>query len=112
MKDRPLMLSLLFGFIMVLIIVSVSFLVKMNSLSSSEKKLQTEKLALETILESLKKENSLLTEKNKTLSDDVGKTNAKIEELKIELTKLDKLKEKLEENLKEELIKQEIKEKK
>ena len=112
MKDRPLMLSLLFGFIMVLVIVSVSFLVKMNSLSTSEKKLQAEKLALETALEGIKKENVLLAEKNKDLNADVDKTNAKLEELKTELVKLDKLKEKLEENLKEELVKQEIKEKK
>lgn len=112
MKDRPLILSLLFGFIMVLVIVSISFLVKMNSLATSEKKLQADKLALETILDGLKKENASLSEKNRTLSDDVGKTNLKLEELKTELTKLEKLKEKLEENLKEELVKQKIKESK
>jgi uncharacterized protein YoxC len=112
MKDKPLMLSLLFGFIMVLVIVSVSFLVKMNSLSGSEKKLQTEKLALETSLEGLKKENALLVEKNSSLTDDIAKALAKVEELKTELNKLEKLKDKLEENLKEELVKQVIKEKK
>jgi predicted nuclease with TOPRIM domain len=106
MKDKPLILSLLVGLIMVLVIAGVSLLVRINALSGSERKSNAEKMAISEQLESLKKENSLLTEKNKGLIDDLAKANIKSDELKTELAKLEKLKDKLEENLKDELIKQ------
>jgi len=105
MKDKPLILSLLVGLIMVLVIAGVSLLVRINALSGSERKSQAEKMAIESELENLKKDNTTLTDKNKGLVDDLAKANTKTEELKTELAKLEKLKDKLEENLKDELIK-------
>ncbi|MDP2923042.1 MAG: hypothetical protein Q8O30_04905 [Candidatus Omnitrophota bacterium] len=112
MKDRPLMLSLLFGFIVVLVIVSVSFLMKMNSLSGSEKKLQLENVKLAEKISDLEKQNVSLNDEKKGLGEEFEKVKVKLNELNTEYTKLDKLKEKLEENLKDELMKQDIKEKK
>ncbi len=107
MKDRPLILSLLVGLIMVLVIAGVSLLVRINALSGSERKIQAEKMTISEQLENLKKDNSSLTEKNKGLIDDLAQANTKLEETKTELAKLEKLKDKLEENLKDELMKKE-----
>ncbi|MFA5271172.1 MAG: hypothetical protein WC412_02375 [Candidatus Omnitrophota bacterium] len=105
MKDKPLILSLLVGLIMVLVIAGVSLLVRINALSGSERKSQAEKMAIEAEFDNLKKENSSLTEKNKGLVDGLAQANTKVEEYKTELAKLEMLKDKLEENLKDELIK-------
>lgn len=105
MKDKPLILSLLVGLIMVLVIAGVSLLVRINALSGSERKSQAEKMAIEAEFDNLKKENSLLAEKNKGLVDGLAQANAKAEATKTDLAKLEMLKDKLEENLKDELIK-------
>jgi len=106
MKDKPLILSLLVGLIMVLVVAGVSLLVKINSLSGFREELAKKNMNLEKTIEDLKTESATLTEKNKTLTDDVTKANEKVTELKTELAKLEKLKAKLEENLADELIKQ------
>ncbi|MFA5008319.1 MAG: hypothetical protein WC546_03770 [Candidatus Omnitrophota bacterium] len=106
MKDKPLILSLLVGLIMVLVVAGVSLLVKINSLSGFREELAKKNMNLEKTIEDLKTENSAITEKNKVLTQDVNKANDKVTELKTELTKLEKLKAKLEENLADELVKQ------
>lgn len=106
MKDKPLILSLLVGLIMVLVVAGVSLLVKINSLSSFREELVKKNMKLEKGLEELKSENTSLKEKNKALTEDMDKNSIKVAELKTEIAKLEKLKEKLEENLKDELIKQ------
>ncbi|MFA5337244.1 MAG: hypothetical protein WC330_02795 [Candidatus Omnitrophota bacterium] len=106
MKDKPLILSLLVGLIMVLVVAGVSLLVKINSLSSFREELAKKNMNLEKTIEDLKAENNAVSDKNKTLIDDVNKANEKVNELKTELTKLEKLKDKLEDNLADELIKQ------
>ncbi|MDD4182665.1 MAG: hypothetical protein PHT53_02450 [Candidatus Omnitrophica bacterium] len=106
MKDKPLILSLLVGLIMVLVVAGVSLLVKINSLSGFREELAKKNMTLEKTIEDLKAENSAITEKNKVLTEDVNKANEKVTELKTELTKLEKLKAKLEDNLADELIKQ------
>jgi uncharacterized protein YoxC len=106
MKDKPLILSLLVGLIMVLVVAGVSLLVKINSLSGFREELAKKNMALEKTIEDLKTENGTLADKNKTLTEDVNKANEKVNELKTELTKIEKLKAKLEENLADELIKQ------
>lgn len=106
MKDKPLILSLLVGLIMVLVVAGVSLLVRINSLSGFREELAKKNMTLEKTVEDLKADNSALTEKNKGLTEDVNKANEKINEMKTELNKLEKLKAKLEENLADELIKQ------
>jgi len=106
MKDKPLILSLLVGLIMVLVVAGVSLLVKINSLSSFREELAKKNMNLEKTIEDLKTENSAVSEKNKVLTEDVNKANEKVNELKTELTKLEKVKAKLEDNLADELIKQ------
>jgi biopolymer transport protein ExbB/TolQ len=112
MKDKPLMLSLLFGFIAVLIIVCVSFLVNMNKLSASENKFKLENISLSKKANELETQNITLNEEKKSLNDEIAKIKAKLDELNTEYSKLEKLKDKLEENLKDELSKPNIKEKK
>ena len=112
MKDKPLILSLLVGLIMVLVIASVSFLVQINSLSGHRDDLVKKNMALEKKLEESKVENASLLEKNKGVSNELNGVKEKMDELKTEVIKLEKLKEKLEDNLKDELIKQDVKEKK
>jgi len=114
MKDKPLILSLLVGLIMVLVVASVSFLVQINSLSGHRDDLAKKNMALEKKVEELKAENVVLSEKNKGVTDELGSTKVKMDELKIEIARLEKLKEKLEDNLKDELMKtkEEVKEKK
>jgi uncharacterized protein YoxC len=106
MKDKPLILSLLVGLIMVLVVAGVSLLVKINSLSSFREELAKKNMSLEKTIEDLKAENNAVSDKNKALIEDVNKANEKVNELKTELTKLGKLKAKLEDNLADELIKQ------
>jgi predicted nuclease with TOPRIM domain len=105
MKNNPLILSLLVGLIMVLVIAGVSLLVSINYLSGHKDELARKNMELEKSLEQLKTENTALIEKNKGLTEDVNNANTKVEELKTEMAKLEKLKDKLEENLKEELMK-------
>ena len=98
MKDNPLIISLLIDLIVVLVIAGVSLLVKMNSLSGVYKQELAKNISLEKNIEDLKTKNSGLTEEIEQLND-------KIEELKEENAKIERLKDKLEENLKEELMK-------
>ncbi len=57
MKDKPLILSLLVGLIMVLVVAGVSLLVKINSLSGFREELAKKNMALEKTVEDLKAEN-------------------------------------------------------
>ena len=109
MKDKPLMISLLIGLIVILVIGGVSILVKMNSLSDVYKKKLAQNLSLQKKIEDFRQENESLKEKNSKLTEEVGQLNSQVSELEIENTKLEKLKEKLEESLKEELMKKEPK---
>jgi len=101
MKDNPLIISLLIGLIVILVIAGVSLLVKMNSLSGVYKQELAKNISLEKNTEDLKAKNS-------DLVGEIGQLNDKIEELKLEKEKTEKLKDKLEENLKEELMKQKL----
>ena len=101
MKDNPLIISLLIGLIVILVIAGVSLLVKMNSLSGVYKQELAKNISLEKNIEDLKGKNS-------GLAGEIGQLNDKIEELKKENTKTERLKDKLEENLKEELMKQKL----
>ena len=101
MKDNPLIISLLIGLIVILVIAGVSLLVKMNSLSGVYKQELAKNISLEKNTEDLKARNSGLV-------GEIGQLNDKIEELKLEKEKTEKLKDKLEENLKEELMKQKL----
>lgn len=101
MKDNPLIISLLIGLIVILVIVGVSLLVKMNSLSGVYKQELAKNISLEKNTEDLKAKNSDLVR-------EAGQLNEKMEELKLEKEKTEKLKDKLEENLKEELMKQKL----
>ncbi len=98
MKNNPFMTSILIGVIVILIIAGVSLLVKMNALRSDYEKENTKKMGLEKKIEELKAESD-------NLKDTIGNLNSQIEELELENTKLNKLKDKLEESLKDELIK-------
>jgi len=101
MKDNPLIISLLIGLIVILVIAGVSLLVKMNSLSGVYKQELAKNISLEKNTEDLKARNNGLV-------GEIGQLNDKIEELKLEKEKTEKLKDKLEENLKEELMKQKL----
>lgn len=121
MNDKPFMISLLIGLIVVLVIAGVSLLVKINSLSDIYKKELSQSISLQRDIEDLRAKNSslqktidqidaekaALVENNKSLKDVITKLNLKVDELEKENAKLEKLKEKLEDNLKEELIKEE-----
>lgn len=101
MKDNPLIISLLIGLIVILVIAGVSLLVKMNALSGVYKQGLAKNISLEKNIEDLRVENS-------GLAEDIEQLNDKIEYLKEENEKTEKLKDKLEENLKEELMKQKL----
>ena len=101
MKDNPLIISLLIGLIVILVIAGVSLLVKMNALSGVYKQELAKNISLEKNAEDLK-------DKNSDLAGEIEQLNAKIEDLKVENTKTERLKDKLEENLKEELMKQKL----
>ncbi|MCP4652215.1 MAG: hypothetical protein GY858_02375 [Candidatus Omnitrophica bacterium] len=112
MTDKPLVLSLLIGLVVVLLIAGVSILVKMNSLSDVYKQELAKSITLQKNIEDLKSENESLEKDNKELQarkDAIEDENASLKDsvttLQIENKKLEKLKEKLEDNLTEELIK-------
>ncbi|MCM8819233.1 MAG: hypothetical protein NC925_00350 [Candidatus Omnitrophica bacterium] len=105
MSDKPLILSILVGLIVVLVIAGVSLLVKINALDENYKKELTKNIELQKNLEELKNSISTLKEENVALKEKNTQLTTQVEELKIEKAKLEKLKEKLEENLKEELMK-------
>lgn len=114
MSDRPLIVSLLIGLIVVLVIAGVSLLVNKNSLHDTYKKelsknmsLQKETENLKTERDMIKKNNESLQNENSELKKNIVQLNFQMEGLKSELAKVEKLKDKLEENLKEELVKQE-----
>lgn len=107
MSEKPLILSILIGLIVVLVIAGVSILVKMNALDDDYKKELTKSMALQKSIEELRNENVSLKEENASLKDKNIKITVEMEEAKTELAKLEKLKNKLEENLKDELMKNE-----
>jgi peptidoglycan hydrolase CwlO-like protein len=98
MRNNPFATSLLIGLIVILIIAGVSLLVKMNALRDDYKKENAKKMSLEKKIEELKAEGD-------GLKETIGQLNSQVEELELENTKLNKLKDKLEESLKDELIK-------
>lgn len=105
MSDRPLILSILVGLIVVLVVAGISLLVKINALDESYKKELTKNIEVQKKLEELKNSNSILKDENAALKEKNAQLTVEIEELKVEQAKLEKLKNKLEENLKEELMK-------
>ena len=105
MNEKPLILSILIGLIVVLVIAGVSILVKMNSLDEDYKKQLAKSISLQKNVEELKAQNASLKSENAELKDKNTQLTGKIEEVKTELAKLEKLKNKLEENLKDELMK-------
>ncbi|UCD14829.1 MAG: hypothetical protein JSV34_03655 [Candidatus Omnitrophota bacterium] len=118
MGDKPLIISLLVGLIVVLVIAGVSLLVRVKSLNDIYKKELSTNMSFQKTIESLKEEISSLKEENGSLKNDNGnlkkdivQLNFQIEGLNGEMAKLEKLKDKLEENLKDELMKRELKEK-
>lgn len=108
MKDSPLIVGLLAGLIVILVIAGVSFLVKMNFYSEAYKKELSKGMSFQKNLETLTRENAVLKEKNTELKSEMEGLKVKADDLKLEIMKLEKLKEKLEENLKNELIKEEL----
>ena len=60
MKERPLIISLLIGLIVVLVIAGVSFLASIKSLSGEKEELAKEKINIEEENEELKMKNSSL----------------------------------------------------
>jgi predicted Holliday junction resolvase-like endonuclease len=114
MKNNPLIVSLLIGLIVVLVIAGVSLLVKNKSLSEIYNKSFSKSIGLEKDIEDVRLENVALSKSveslkagNKELEEEYDK---KIEELKNDNMRLEKLKEKLEDNLKDELMKQKLSE--
>ncbi|MBU1122255.1 MAG: hypothetical protein ABIH71_00215 [Candidatus Omnitrophota bacterium] len=118
MGDKPLIVSLLIGLIVVLVIAGVSLLVKMNSLSEMYKKELSKNMSFQKTMESIKDENAGLKKETDSLQNennerkkDIVQLKFTVEELNNEIAKANKLKDKLEESLKEELMKSESKEK-
>ncbi|MDD5194802.1 MAG: hypothetical protein PHQ96_03890 [Candidatus Omnitrophica bacterium] len=107
MSEKPLVLSILIGLIVVLVIAGVSILVKMNAVDEDYKRELAKAMTFQKDIEALKNDNTVLKEENTGLKEKNGKLSVEMEETKTELTKLQKLKDKLEENLKDELMKNE-----
>jgi len=112
MKDKPLIISLLIGFIVILVIAGVSILVKLNTVNTAYNKKTSENISLQKNIEDLKRENDILKsenlslkDENKTLKEQEASFKSKMDAIKTDMKKLEKLKEKLEDNLKEELMK-------
>ena len=110
MRDKPLVVSLLVGLVVVLIIGGVSVLVKMNSVSGEYKKKVAQGISFQKTIEELRRENSNLNDDNEELKEEIASLNNKIAELNTELAKTVELKNKLEEALKDELIDKKLKE--
>lgn len=118
MSDKPLIVSLLIGLIVILVIGGVSLLVKMNSLSDLYKKELAKNMTLQKTIETFKEEKTKSNEEkvswkeeNGRLKDDIVKMNAQIVDLNKQLAQaqVQEIK-KPEENLKEE-VKEQSKEK-
>ncbi len=112
MRNNPLIVSLLIGLIVILVIAGVSLLVKNKSLSEIYKQSFAKSIGFEEEIEDLKGDNLSLSKKaedlqaaNHELKEEYGK---KVEELKQDNLRLQKLKEMLEDNLKDELMKQKL----
>lgn len=110
MRDKPLIVSLLVGLIVVLVIGGVSLLVKMNSVSGEYKKKVAQTISFQKAIEELKEENTSLNDKNDQLNKEIEGLNSNITELKTEIMKMEELKNKLEEALKDELIEKKLQE--
>lgn len=125
MSDKPLIVSLLIGLIVILVIGGVSLLVKMNSLSDLYKKGLAENMTQQKTIETFKEEKTMLNEEktslkeeNGRLKDDVVKMSAQIGDLNKQLTQTQvqaqaqvqvqeqEIKENPEENLKQEVKEQ------
>ena len=107
MKDKPLIISLLIGLLVVLVIAGVSLLAQIRRLSETYKQKVAENIELEKVVEELKVKNLALEDESSKEKEEVGELKSRVDKLKIGITKLKRLKEKLEENLKEELMKRE-----
>ncbi len=105
MSERPLVLSILIGLVVVLIIAGISLLVKMNALDDSYKKELGKSINLQKTIEELKNAHTALKEENAMLKEKNAQLTTQLEELETEIVRLEKLKNKLEENLKDELMK-------
>ncbi|MFH1771201.1 MAG: hypothetical protein ABH872_00090 [Candidatus Omnitrophota bacterium] len=113
MSDKPWIISLLSGLVVILIIGGVSGWVKVNALSEDNKKEVKKTMSLEQTIESLKAENAALINEKKTLvmenerlnksvaefKDSVSLMNAQIEGLTKEVQELTKFKESLQNDL-------------
>lgn len=110
MSERPLIISLLIGLIVVLVIGGVSLLVRMNSLDNIYKKEISKNMSLQEDVESLQEENASLKEEKAGFKKDSAQFKTKVDELTKEAASLELLKDKLEENLKEALSAAEVKE--
>jgi uncharacterized protein YlxW (UPF0749 family) len=107
MSQRPLMVSVLFGLIVVLFIIGVSLMVKMNSAETKYNKTVSESIVLSKSNEELKEQNTVLNNQVQSLTEKNTALLAQVDALKLELKREDKLKDKLEDNLKDELMKNE-----
>ena len=83
-------------------------MVRMNTLSDTYKDELARGMSLRKEMEELKGHNASLHDENSVLKTEMVELQYTIENLKAEITKLEKLKDKLEENLKEELMKREL----
>lgn len=112
MKDNPLIISLLIGLIVILVIAGVSLLVRTKSLSEAHKETLIKNINLEKEIETIKAENASLNQSLAALNGQMQELKAeyetKINVLREEKLRLEKLKEKLEDNLKDELMKQKL----
>ncbi|MBD3246625.1 MAG: hypothetical protein GF333_06385 [Candidatus Omnitrophica bacterium] len=97
MKEKPVIVSLLSGLIVILVIGGVSVLVKMKKTDERYQQQVSRSIELNKNIDALQKENE-------ELQSTVDSLEAEVTELEAEIVKIEKLKEKLEENLKEELV--------
>jgi cell division protein FtsB len=103
MSDRPLIVSLLIGLIVVLVIAGVSVLVRMNSVSDTYKKEVGKNMSLQKTIEILKEEKAAiqgqkdsLVNENNGLKENNAALNAQIDNLRREISELQSAKEALE----------------
>lgn len=112
MNNHPLMFSILFGLIIVLIIGGVSLSVRLSNESKKSEACFSEKMELQKINQKLESEKNSLVKSNQDLKESVKAQSAQIasleekkEHLELEFEKTTQLKNALEERLKDELIK-------
>lgn len=114
MKDRPLIIGLLFGLVVISVIGAVSALVKINSLSEDYKKELSKNMDIQRTIEIVKvekesvdKENDSLKQDNSKLRQDIAELKLQLEALKAELAELKGTNAKLELSLQSEMAQRE-----